>query len=344
MIPAVYAFDVEPDPRMVYGNDPADWRGFGDSLELAEELRRALAPLQPEAPTFAWMLRLDPQMERAYGRADWLARTYRDTFARLRERGDEIGVHTHFFRWDEPLADWVTVTDDPAWRRSCLEMALGAYRDTFGEPAAVHSCGDRWFSADVAEVLEEQGARIDLTVEPGLEARATYVESEFERGGTPDFTRALRRVWRPSRGDVLEEDRERGFALLAIPVSTSRFPRYLDLGRRIYRVKAALRGEKGTRDDREQRFARACPAHRSYVFRIAIRRLRREFSPRHFHFVLRAAQASDARLRRRLIANCVWLARQGAAAPVVFQSPSRALTTLGLVGATRVGAASAAVA
>ena len=99
-IPAIWRIDVEPDdPQPGSGLPP--WTGFVAMADLVERLRRPLSDRSgaPVHPT--WFLRLDPDIERCYGRADFVVNHYRAEISRLLAHVDPFGIHVHYYRWDE---------------------------------------------------------------------------------------------------------------------------------------------------------------------------------------------------------------------------------------------------
>jgi hypothetical protein len=48
-----------------------------------------------------WFLRLDPDIERSYGRVDFAVDHHRGLVDELRAHGDPFGIHVHYHRWDE---------------------------------------------------------------------------------------------------------------------------------------------------------------------------------------------------------------------------------------------------
>ena len=63
------------------------WTGFESTLELMARLRGELATAAGQRPQFSWYLRMDPQVEAVYGRADQVAVTFGDALRQLRQEG-----------------------------------------------------------------------------------------------------------------------------------------------------------------------------------------------------------------------------------------------------------------
>lgn len=322
-LPITLALDVEPDPRLFEFPDPRHWQGLRRMLDLVARLRRTLREFQQATPTFAWLLRMDPQMRIVYGDNAWIATAFARELAELSAAGDELGLHTHLYRQRKDGRGWVTDAQDPAWPRTCVLEATSAYREIFGAACRVHSFGDRWLSDDSLDALEAAGIRVDLTPEPGLAARGLYRTDEELLGQLPDYSRAPRELWRPSRSDFLDTDRHNGRDTWLLPVATYRFPLYFELGRRIDQALRRTRGDLPSDDDRSQRHVRICLAQRSYVVRRGCALLARAHAPRALHFVLRCSQANAEAACRNIEANVRWLAAGGLGHDVEFVSPLR---------------------
>ncbi|MBI5504949.1 MAG: hypothetical protein HY899_09100 [Deltaproteobacteria bacterium] len=329
-LPVALIIDVEPDPRLFDRPEVSHWQGFHRMLELVARLRQQLRDLQQQPPSFAWLLRMDPQMRIVYGDGGWIAENFAKELAGLREAGDELGLHTHLYR---QLADghtWITDTADPAWRRQCVLEATDTWRRIFGEPCLVHSFGDRSLYEDSLDVLEEAGIRVDLTPEPGLVSKSVYRPDEKLVGKLPDYSRAPRELWRPARGDFLRHDPLAGRDLWLLPVATYRFPRYFEPGRRIDQVLRRARGDLPSRDDISQRYVRICLAQRGYVVRRGCALLMRQHAPNTLHFVLRCSQANSRATCERVADNVRWLAGGGLGRDIEFVSPLRLMDRLGV--------------
>ncbi len=150
-IPAVWRIDIEPDDFQP-GSESAAWDGFVTMAELVERLRGRLGDRSgvPIRPT--WFIRLDPDIERCFGRTDFIVHRNREHIDRLLARGDPVGIHTHFYRWDEQGHHSYTDVADDAWDIECLDV--GATRSSsasatpsVGRARADISCPIRSWSA-----------------------------------------------------------------------------------------------------------------------------------------------------------------------------------------------------
>ena len=133
-IPIVLGIDVEPDPRTFDPGERPPWRGFERFLERLPALRERLAQTTNAPASFTWFLRMDPQIEQACGSAGWVAETYRDKLAKLAADGDELALHTHTWRWEQPERQWVADYEDAEWVDHVLTLGLDAFESSLGRP------------------------------------------------------------------------------------------------------------------------------------------------------------------------------------------------------------------
>lgn len=222
-IPVIVCHDVEPVYRQVRPEGGGDWEGVTETVEFFEALRGRVAETTGAPAHFNWFLRMDPQVERAYGSAGWAAERYGETLARLERAGDELGLHTHAWRWDEGLGRWVTDHGSRQWVEHCVRMSFEAYRKAFGRACVSFRFGDHWMNDEMMDLLESLGVRFELTVEPGRIPRP-YPSDKSPDGTLPDYASVPRRPYRPSRRDFKTHSPDGGRDLWVIPVSTGKEP------------------------------------------------------------------------------------------------------------------------
>ena len=138
----VLCFDVEPDDRVLDRGDPGPWPSFEEVARRAGPLRRRLTALSGRPASFSWFVRMDPQVREVWGCAGWGARRYRSELAELERLGDDVGLHTHVWRWDADQGEWL-IDFHPDWGLRCLSVALEAFEAELGRPTVVHRAGDR---------------------------------------------------------------------------------------------------------------------------------------------------------------------------------------------------------
>ena len=216
----VICIDVEPDPRTLSDGEAGPWRGFERFGERVPAMRERLQALTGRPVAFSWFLRMDPQIEQVWGSAGWAHDAYEETLAGLIAEGDELALHTHAWRWDSDLRDWVADFADADWAEHCVSSGLDAFEAAFGGPCASHRGGDGFLSAAMIRVLAARGVRADFTVEPGRPPDP-LPPGEHHRGPLPDHRGAPARPFRSTPTRFPEEDRANGGGPLFIPHLTS---------------------------------------------------------------------------------------------------------------------------
>lgn len=226
MIPAFLSFDVEPDGFQLSRREPRDWSGYAHMAEWAGTLRSRLAGRSGVVPRFGWYVRMDPQVEEVYGRADHVLTAFQERTDRLEAAGDYFGVHAHPLRWFPSRHAWVHDLADRHWLSWCVRFSLDAFAGWRGEPARRYRAGAGFMNDDVVAVLDASGVAVELALEPvaGWWLTASTVacgvdESPIE-GRYPDVAGAPRRPYRPSRDDFRAADGPGARRLVMIPVST----------------------------------------------------------------------------------------------------------------------------
>jgi hypothetical protein len=212
--PIVIGIDLEPDARLV--TSAADPVGVARVLDEMRGVRSTLAELLDDAPRFTWFLRMDPQIERAYGSADALARQFDDELAAHEGAGDELGVHPHSWRWRD--GGWVSDQADPTWVQHCADVGLETYEARFGRPCRAYRHGDRFMSTSLAQHLDRTGVRVDLSIEPGLAVQARLGD-EPATGALPDTSDVPFHAYRPDDTDFRMPDRAKRDGLALVPLT-----------------------------------------------------------------------------------------------------------------------------
>lgn len=212
-VPILLCVDVEPD-RRVFDRSRADpWLGFERFLERLPPLRKRLVGLTGAPVAVNWFLRMDPQVADTWGSATWVADTYEDALANLVEIGDELGLHTHTWRWDESDGVWVADYEDEGWAEHCLKTSLDAFESAFGRPCRSHRSGDHFLNGPMLSRLGTAGVKIDLTIEPGWPPVGPP-GGERSVGMLPDYSSVPRRPYRSSAAGFPAPDAGGGDPLL----------------------------------------------------------------------------------------------------------------------------------
>lgn len=220
-IPIVFCIDVEPDARVVELGRPGVWDGFPATCSLIERFRSRLRGLEDGPARVGWFLRMDPQVQRAYGSASWVADAYAGTVERIARAGDVVGLHTHSWRWDESNGIWVSDFSSGAWIDECLDLSFSAFRTAFGHDCSFFRFGDRWMDQRTLETLDKRGVEVDLTPEPGFDPASFYTPSEVALGPLPDYRGVPTYPYRPSSDDYRMEDPSRRSGIWILPVTTA---------------------------------------------------------------------------------------------------------------------------
>lgn len=219
-LPFIICIDVEPDQRAEHPDGRWDWDGFE---KLSAYLREMRGPLQRAtgAPVhFSWFLRMDSLVARVYGSSTWVMTRYGGLIRELEAEGDEIGLHTHFWRWDDARQGWTADFGDPHWVAECLGQSFAAFEQGLGRACRSTRLGDRWVNDAALSVMERLGGRFDLSVEAGAMA-SPRLEVPFT-GPLPDFARAPRQPYHPAKRDFRSAGGWWRRRLWEIPLSTAR--------------------------------------------------------------------------------------------------------------------------
>src|SRR6266566_6553669 len=132
-IPTVLRIDVEPDEHQPeVGERPSD--GFLAMFDMVETLRRRLSDATGRAVRPTWLIRLDPDIERAFGRTDFPVRRHQDLFNRILKHADVLGIHVHALRWNAEKGVVFSDYANEAWPAECLQVAASTFHSCFGAP------------------------------------------------------------------------------------------------------------------------------------------------------------------------------------------------------------------
>ena len=185
-LPVVVCWDLEPDLRVLEPGAADGWASFEELLPRVDALRARLAELTRAPTSFSWFLRMDPQVAEAWGSPSWVAEQYATELADLEAHGDELGLHTHTWRWHADPGTWVR-DHDPAWEEHCLELGLRTFEAAFGRPCPAHRSGDRILTGEMLRRLGAERVAVDLTVEPDTPPQGALEPEESVTGLSPDF-------------------------------------------------------------------------------------------------------------------------------------------------------------
>ena len=219
-IPVIICIDVEPDEREIKRGVAKDWEGFEETFKFFSSLRPRLEEATGAPVRFSWLFRMDPQIEHAYGLASWVTKRYGEIIEQLELVGDELGLHTHAWRWDSGLHRWITDNANQQWINHCVHTSFEAYRSTFGRPCLSFRFGDHWMNNETIDLLEYLGVKFEMTVEPGRKPRSGLMPREVYTGSLPDYSTAPTSPYKPSRQDFRKQSHSQERELWVIPMST----------------------------------------------------------------------------------------------------------------------------
>jgi len=217
-IPVLICIDIEPDERTLDPRARVDWTGFEKSYEIFSELRSRLETATGSPVHFSWFLRMDPQITHAYGSAHWVVTRYPRLFEELHSAGDELGLHTHAWRWDHHSQGWVADFGDQKWIDHCVRSSFEAFRTSLKRQCRSFRFGDHWMNDQTLDLLERLGAQFDLTLEPG-QSQSSLTPDEHFTGSFPDVAQVPQAPYRPHTTDFRKRGVARKRDLWMIPVS-----------------------------------------------------------------------------------------------------------------------------
>jgi hypothetical protein len=143
---------------------------------------------------------MDPDIERCFGRVDFVVRRHRQLFDQLIAREDSLGIHVHHYRWDPKQGVAFSDYADADWTAHCLTVAADAFRNAFATPARLSSHGGYFLSETLLDTAVELGISVDLTVEPGLTAiDADPSFAAYATAPSTNFVDCPRHPYYPSR-------------------------------------------------------------------------------------------------------------------------------------------------
>lgn len=296
-IPVILSIDVEPEGRFLDPGRRDSWLGFERCIEFSRGFRNRVAAATGGEARLTWCLRMDPQITEVYGTSDWIVRQHQAAFDEFEALRDDVGLHTHPYRWDAVKESWVIDHGDQAWVDQCLDSAFDAFERALGRPCRTFRFGDRWMSNATVRRLEQLGVRHDLTLEPGQKAVSTYCPGERFTGAIPDYSGVPTRPYRPSTADYQTADAARPDGLWVIPLSTARVrPRALRWA--YYRT---------LRRDLDSGTWTALVSHDPTVFRRIVADVLGRTSRPYLSLALRTGALAVPRTARRVEANLAWL-------------------------------------
>jgi hypothetical protein len=218
-IPIIFCIDIEPDVRTIEPTETKDWEGFETAWSYFASVRPALSFVTGDPVHYSWFVRMDPQVSYTYGTPNWAVTRYGTIFSDMQQARDEIGLHTHAWRWDDAARGWISDFADQEWIEHCVRQSFEHYALCFNRPCESFRFGDRWLNQQTAEMIECLGARFNLSVEPGRKPESLL---ESFTGSLPDYSLAPRQPYHPSKTHFMRPSTApSGSESWMIPISTA---------------------------------------------------------------------------------------------------------------------------
>jgi len=216
--------DAEPDLDTFPLDDPSPWYGMERFAEETGRLRDSLSARTGEAARLCWFMRLDPQIELAYGTPTYPAERFDRFWDEARSAGDALGPHAQAWRWNDREQTWSVELADRDYVEYMQEMSFDAFETAFGEPAIYQRFGFRFMSNDVMNLARDRGVRVDLTLEPGEPAvHPGLIAGRVWTGVVPDQTDVPRGPYQPDPTDFTRRGTDPTDPLWTFPLSSGRF-------------------------------------------------------------------------------------------------------------------------
>jgi hypothetical protein len=219
-IPVIICIDAEPDDRAIKHGEANDWKGFEETLRYFHDLRTRFAEGTGAPVRFTWFFRMDPQIEHVYGDPRWVAQRYGGEIRELVAAGDDLGLHTHAWRWDAERKRWLTDNGNQEWINHCIHTSFEAFQNAFRRPCLSFRFGDHWMNNETIDLLESLGVEFEMTPEPGRKAALGLMPNEMYTGSLPDYSTTPTSPFKPARHDFREADHTGARNLWVIPLST----------------------------------------------------------------------------------------------------------------------------
>ena len=317
-IPVVLCIDVEPDGRHIDLQSPSPWNGIAATAAVLEPLRTRASQRSGREAVFSWYLRMDPQVQAAYGTLAWVVEANPAFVDAARAAGDHLGLHVHACRLDAAGAEWVIDYADAPWIDESLRQAFAAFERAVGSRCTTFRFGDHWMNQATFNTLELLGVTVDLTLEPGHDGASFYDASERFTGLLPDYSGVPTRPYRPSASDYRTPDTARTSGPWVLPVTTARVRP--SLAHRVYRKYVARRSWGET--------TAALVSHDPGLFARLIDDALSRPEP-HLVLSLRSGAATNPRYASRIAANLDALLERPEGSRLAWVEPEEAIRLLG---------------
>lgn len=174
-----------------------------------------------------WLFRMDPDIERCFGRVDFVIHRHGELIDQLQARKHPLGIHVHYYRWNAERAVSFSDYTDGAWATQCCRVAADAFRNSFGSPARIFSSGGYFLTERLLDTALETGVSVDLTVEPGLGPKAADISfGAYATEPSSDFINCPRYPYYPSHKalGVPSSSQKDSRPILIVPMTAFAYP------------------------------------------------------------------------------------------------------------------------
>jgi glycosyltransferase involved in cell wall biosynthesis len=315
-VPVMVIVDMQPDEFFIDRKCPVPWTGYEAIYEFLKSARSKIARATGSAVAYLWTVRMDPQVAETYGAPDWVTRHYEKEIHDCQSNGDEIGIHTYAYRWDNTINNWLVDYGNQAWVNYCVESSFLTFRKVFGSDCRSFRFGDSWMNSETMRLVKELGAEFDLTLEPGQEPWPALFRRKPFSGRWPDLRVIPVTPYHPDSIDFSKSDPFRDDGIWVIPLSAA--PMIEQSGRRRGREQLA-------RQVKYQTLNLACePEIFFFIANDVLTYLDRPY----LTLIAKSAIGSYPRLLRNMKINLSHIVRHPMTRHFVFCTPAEAMRRL----------------
>lgn len=176
-----------------------------NGLEEIQALPEKLSAATGTAVPFTWFIRIDGQLEHAFGNACYLLEKYAAFWNQARQWGHEFGWHPHLYSVAEN--NEVSLISDP--EKACAELGrLWKIIQERNEHIRSFRNGEGWHTTETLNYIEQLGILNDCTAIPGR----TLPNHPM------DWTGAINHPFYPDKNNYKQPGEKR--KLLEVPINT----------------------------------------------------------------------------------------------------------------------------
>ena len=324
-IPIILCIDVEPDGFFIDRDKPLPWLGYEATYEFFRQFRSRISETTKSQAHYSWYYRIDPQVQVTYGSPEWPWTHYEKYIDDFIQNGDEIGLHPHAYRWEEKINNWIEDLGNQSWVNHCVEMGFVSFKKIFNRTCDSFRFGAYWTNNETINLVEELGARFDLTPEPGLNLKKRAFDAQLYTAPLPNYDHVPRFPYRPSKSDFTKSDPNRKDGLWIIPLSTGyiqyRFGRLEQVYRKFFNPELL----------KPKCISLNIGNYGSKNFSRMVNHLLNTLEKPHLVLVLRSDNGTKPRQMKNIQDNLDFLLSHPFAGRFVFSTPAELMTTLGLI-------------